>query len=99
MEHFVFTRRVSRAPSRGVGGMVVGTTRMSNETITLLNAEEVAAMLGVSERTLWRLLSAGKFPKPVRFGRSTRWRLADVREWIDCGCPRVGDGVGAYPDP
>jgi excisionase family DNA binding protein len=64
---------------------------MSTETTTtLLSAEEVAAMLGVSERTLWRLLSAGKFPEPVRFGRSTRWRPADVKDWIDRGCPVGG---------
>jgi excisionase family DNA binding protein len=63
---------------------------MTSETKTLLNADEVAAMLGISERTLWRLLSAGKVPKPVRFGRSTRWRLADVNEWIEEGCPAGG---------
>jgi excisionase family DNA binding protein len=63
---------------------------MTTETKTLLNADEVAAMLNISERTLWRLLSAGKVPKPVRFGRSTRWRLAEVREWIEGGCPAGG---------
>ena len=57
-------------------------------TAVLIPAEEVAAMLGVSERTLWRLLSAGKLPQPVRIGRSTRWRAAEVREWIERGCPR-----------
>ncbi len=61
---------------------------MSTDTSpVLLTAEEVAAMLGVSERTLWRLLSAGKVPKPVRFGRNTRWREAEVKEWIESGCP------------
>ncbi|MDE2507821.1 MAG: helix-turn-helix domain-containing protein [Planctomycetota bacterium] len=63
---------------------------MNLEIKTLLNADEVAAMLNISERTLWRLLSAGKVPKPVRFGRSTRWRLSDVREWIEEGCPAGG---------
>ena len=59
----------------------------TDTTALLLTAEEVAAMLGVSERTLWRLLSAGKVPKPVHFGRSTRWRAAEVAEWINRGCP------------
>jgi excisionase family DNA binding protein len=52
----------------------------------LIRAEDVARMMGVSERTLWRLLSAGKLPQPVRIGRSTRWRLAEVRQWIEGGC-------------
>jgi excisionase family DNA binding protein len=50
-------------------------------------ALEVAAMLNVSERTLWRLLSAGKVPQPVRFGRSTRWKAGEVAGWIERGCP------------
>jgi prophage regulatory protein len=61
---------------------------MNTETTTLLlTADEVATMLNVSERTLWRLLSAGKVPKPVRFGRSTRWRDTEVKEWVERGCP------------
>ena len=61
---------------------------MSTETATkLINAEELAQMLDVSERTLWRLLSGGKVPQPVRIGRNTRWRLTEVAEWIEKGCP------------
>lgn len=44
-------------------------------------------MMQISERTLWRLQSAGKLPRPVRIGRSTRWRLEEIREWIERGCP------------
>lgn len=57
-----------------------------NETPLLINAEEFATMLGVSERTLWRLLSADKLPQPLRLGGSTRWRLEEVRRWVDSGC-------------
>ena len=48
----------------------------------LVTADVVAAMLNVSERTLWRLLSAGKVPQPVRFGRSTRWRTASQQRFL-----------------
>jgi prophage regulatory protein len=53
----------------------------------LVTAEELAGMLAVSTRTLWRLLSAGKLIEPVRIGGSTRWRLQEVQEWISEGCP------------
>jgi excisionase family DNA binding protein len=63
---------------------------MSAETAPLLIcADEVARMMGVSERTLWRLASAGSVPEPVRIGRNTRWRLAEIREWIERGCPNA----------
>ena len=64
---------------------------MSTDTTpVLINAEELARMMDVSERTLWRLLSAGKVPTPVRIGRNTRWRFAEIREWIERGCPAGG---------
>jgi excisionase family DNA binding protein len=66
---------------------ITGGVIMQAAGIKLLNAEEVAEMLGVSERTLWRLLSAGKLPNPIRFGRSTRWKSEDIQGWIDKGCP------------
>jgi predicted DNA-binding transcriptional regulator AlpA len=60
------------------------------DAIVLINAGQFAKMLGVSSRTLWRLLSGGKLIQPVRIGGSTRWRMNDVRRWIDEGCPASG---------
>jgi predicted DNA-binding transcriptional regulator AlpA len=35
-----------------------------------------------SAATLWRLVSAGKFPKPIRLANQIiAWRASDVREW------------------
>lgn len=53
----------------------------------LVTAAELAALLNVSTRTLWRLRSAGQLPQPVRFGGTVRWRLDEVRNWIAEGCP------------
>ena len=54
----------------------------------LITAEEAARMMNISTRTLWRLLSARRFPQPVRFGGNTRWRVAEVLRWIEDGCPQ-----------
>jgi len=48
----------------------------------LLNAKEVASMLGISERTVWRLRDAGKLPAPVRLGSSVRWNRASLVQFI-----------------
>jgi prophage regulatory protein len=62
----------------------------------LIPAAECARLLDVSTRTLWRQLSAGQVPRPVRFGGTVRWRLDEVRKWIAEGCPnpqaRENDG-------
>jgi prophage regulatory protein len=55
----------------------------------LISANEVSKLLGVSQRTVWRLLSAGKLPEPVRFGGNVRWRKFDIMQWIDAGCPAI----------
>ena len=54
---------------------------------TLLTARDVAALLNVSPRHVWKLLSSGKLPDPVRLGRSVRWRADELKAWTDAGCP------------
>lgn len=49
----------------------------------LLKVQTVEAMTGLSRPSVYRLMAAGRFPQPVRFGRRcTRWPAAAVREWI-----------------
>ena len=52
----------------------------------LIKVAEVAQIAAISPRTLWRLVSEGKFPQPVRIGSCTRWRLAEIERWIVNGC-------------
>ena len=55
----------------------------------LLRPQAVARALGISTRTLERLLSGGRFPAPdLRIGRATLWRPATVRVWIDAEADR-----------
>lgn len=54
---------------------------------TLLTARNVAALLNVSQRHIWKLLSSGRLPQPVRLGRSVRWRRDELTAWMDAGCP------------
>ncbi len=53
----------------------------------LITAEELAGLLNLSKRTLWRLRSAGDLPKPVKLGNSVRWIRDEIKKWIEAGCP------------
>jgi excisionase family DNA binding protein len=53
----------------------------------LLRDADVAKRLNVSRRQIWKLLASRQLPMPIRFGRSVRWREADIQEWIQAGCP------------
>jgi len=42
------------------------------------------APLPFSAPTLWRMVAAGKFPKPLKLSeRITAWRVGEVRSWIN----------------
>lgn len=52
-----------------------------------LNARELAERLGISERHVWRLHNGGKLPRPVRLGRSVRWLVAEIDDWLKADTP------------
>lgn len=55
----------------------------------LLTEDQVAELIQIATRTLRRMVSAGRFPKPVKLGANTesqqcrrRWVRAEVDEWL-----------------
>jgi excisionase family DNA binding protein len=80
----------SEGASEKVDGEKMGNqmnSKIHQEDALLIPADQLAALIQVSTRTLWRLLSAGRLPKPVRIGGSVRWRMDQVKQWIESGCP------------
>lgn len=52
----------------------------------LISAKTLANTLSTSVRTVWRLRSSGRLPKPVKIAGSIRWRSSDIEQWIEWGC-------------
>ena len=53
----------------------------------LVDVKALGRLLSLSVRSVRRLNSGGKVPRPVRVGRSVRWNVETIREWIAQGCP------------
>lgn len=51
------------------------------DDIRFLRIREVAERLGVCRRHVYRMVAAGRFPAPGRFGRCAVWRESDVAAW------------------
>lgn len=69
----------------------------STETL-LLCRDEVAELLGIGIRTILLWERRGKFPQPILLagGRLKRWRMHDLRKWIELGAGDwCGDGTEA----
>jgi predicted DNA-binding transcriptional regulator AlpA len=53
----------------------------------LIDGKTLAKLLNVSYRTIYRLQSLKSMPESVKIGNMVRWRLAEIIEWVDNGCP------------
>jgi len=55
--------------------------------VLLIDVDDLAKMMSVSKRTALRMDSSGKLPAPVRPCRNRRWRVSELRDWVNFGCP------------
>lgn len=49
----------------------------------LLSVRDVAAKLGTSSRSVWRMLSAGQIPPPIKIRGKTKWRAPEIEAMIE----------------
>jgi predicted DNA-binding transcriptional regulator AlpA len=55
----------------------------TDEGERLMDAGEVAGLLAVCRRTLWRMVQRDGFPAPIRFNRKlARWKHSEVVRWM-----------------
>jgi predicted DNA-binding transcriptional regulator AlpA len=53
----------------------------------LVPAGIAGPMCGRSEASWWRDLAAARIPAPIKLGGRTLWRVQELREWVEAGCP------------
>ena len=54
----------------------------STQTDFLLPRKAVEKLAGISRATIYRMIKAGKFPRPLSIGTgAVRWRQSDVTAW------------------
>jgi predicted DNA-binding transcriptional regulator AlpA len=56
---------------------------MSPSPVQLISKSSVAQRLGVSERTIEKLVKACKFPPPLRLGKNAVWAQDVVERWLE----------------
>lgn len=54
-----------------------------SEDAYIRQKELIEWIVPFSSSTLWRMVSAGEFPKPIKLSLGiTAWRVSDVRRWL-----------------
>lgn len=60
---------------------------MSTQAIPLLDDQCVdmkfiTALTGLTDKWFYKLIQDGEFPKPIKFGRMSRWLKSEVVQWL-----------------
>lgn len=69
-----------------------GILMMPNE-IELIDTSKLSKQLGFSKLTIRRMVADGRLPQPLSLGRTKRWRLSDINQWVADGCPNTQEHV------
>ena len=57
---------------------------MTQAPVSYLSAKDIARLLKISVRTVWRLTTLGHLPRPVRIGtKLARWREQEVHAYLE----------------
>ncbi|PVU66915.1 AlpA family transcriptional regulator [Plesiomonas shigelloides] len=63
---------------------------MNNDNSSILNIEDplidmvfITTFTGMTDKWFYKLISDGQFPKPIKLGRSSRWRKSEVENWMN----------------
>ena len=57
----------------------------------LMSVDTVAWALDCDKNTIYRWVRGGCMPGPIRIRSSVRWKAAELRQWIEGGCPRCDE--------
>ena len=48
----------------------------------LLTLKEVMDIVSFKQSAIYKFMKTKGFPKPVKIGKSSRWKLSDVNNWL-----------------
>lgn len=57
----------------------------------LVDMRFITKLTGLTDKWFYKLIKDGLFPKPIKLGRSSRWRQSEVEDWL---MQRIADSRG-----
>lgn len=48
----------------------------------LIDMGFITSLLQMTDKWIYKLIKDGSFPKPIKLGRSSRWRKSEVESWL-----------------
>ena len=57
----------------------------------LVDMRFITKLTGLTDKWFYKLIKDGQFPKPIKLGRSSRWKKSEVELWLQ---QRITDSRG-----
>ncbi|EAN9690119.1 AlpA family phage regulatory protein [Salmonella enterica] len=48
----------------------------------MVDMKFITEFTGLTDKWFYKLISEGKFPEPIKLGRSSRWLQSEVEKWV-----------------
>lgn len=48
----------------------------------LVDMKFITKFTGLTDKWFYKLIQKGQFPKPIKFGSSSRWQKSQVEAWL-----------------
>ncbi|MGM7902142.1 helix-turn-helix transcriptional regulator [Yersinia enterocolitica] len=58
------------------------TTQISLLDDQLVDMRFITKLMGLTDKWFYKLIKDGLFPKPIKLGRSSRWKKSEVEAWL-----------------
>ncbi|EPX8935393.1 helix-turn-helix transcriptional regulator [Morganella morganii] len=58
------------------------TTTSSLPDDSLVDMKFITQFTGSTDKWFYKLIQEGRFPKPIKFGSSSRWFRSEVNAWL-----------------
>lgn len=58
-------------------------TTESGQQRTVTARPASSGITGLSAKHVYHLINEGKFPRPLKLGRASLWRVSDINAWLD----------------
>ncbi|SUF18478.1 transcriptional regulator [Salmonella enterica] len=57
----------------------------------LVDMRFITKLTGLTDKWFYKLIKDGQFPKPIKLGRSSRWKQSEIEDWLQ---QRIADSRG-----
>jgi predicted DNA-binding transcriptional regulator AlpA len=77
---------LNRTPTRAAATRHNPADSAPSDAALLVDVHGLGRLLACSARHCEDLAREGALPEPVKLGRLSRWRVSEIRAWVEAGC-------------